>query len=243
MTADGRGDGILGDGGRHTVPMQRTTPALPDGAQAVRRVAVALWLSFALHAAWLALESEHDRSSGRAVAPPLVVTLTPQPDTHAANKPALFSGQTASPSPRNLAQPGTHPPSTRNVSRQRTRPETAVESQPAAVSGALADARPGVDLHWYSMRELDTPPRLVQGIAPPAGRAPVRARVRIDADGRVQDIESAAADSGFLARLAAARFAPAYRDGRPVRGELLLEFQAAGAGVVPDAILSPTPPR
>jgi hypothetical protein len=107
-----------------------------------------------------------------------------------------------------------------------------------------ADAsRPGVDLHWYGVSNLDTPPRLVQPLAPPVGLAPVRVRVRLDADGHVQALESVDADADFLARLRAARFVPATRDGRPVRVEMRLEFIAVSPAARPAAEANPPPAR
>ncbi len=119
-------------------------------------------------------------------------------------------------------------------------PAVAPETPALAISS-------GADLNFYPARELDVQPRALFAILPeyPAeadrqrlsGR--VRLQIRLEADGRVSDVGIVDADragifdDSALKAFRAARFAPAQKDGRPVRALLLIEVRydwEGGAG-------------
>ena len=124
--------------------------------------------------------------------------------------------------------------------------QPAVTAQPAAApSGPLAAPAPAspvaiasaVDLTYYSARDVDVHPRALRTITPdyPEDADPqrvsgtVRLQLKIEADGRVSDVEIVHADPPELFNESAirafrdARFAPAQRSGRPVRAQVLIE--------------------
>lgn len=94
-----------------------------------------------------------------------------------------------------------------------------------------------VDLTFYSARELDVQPRALREIVPdyPPGAdrqqlsGKVRLQLKLEADGRVGDIEIVQADPPDVFNESAirafrdARFAPAQKNGRPVRAQVLIE--------------------
>ena len=94
-----------------------------------------------------------------------------------------------------------------------------------------------VDLTYYSARDVDVHPRALRTITPdyPEDADPqrvsgtVRLQLKIEADGRVSDVEIVHADPPELFNESAirafrdARFAPAQRSGRPVRAQVLIE--------------------
>lgn len=101
-------------------------------------------------------------------------------------------------------------------------------------AGAISSA---VDLTYYSARELDVQPRALHRIEPvyPAEAdrrrlsGTLRLQLKLEADGRVSDIEVVSADPPGLFEESAldafrdARFAPAQRAGRPVRARVVIE--------------------
>ena len=124
--------------------------------------------------------------------------------------------------------------------------QPAVTAQPAAAPSeplaAPAPASPvaiasAVDLTYYSARDVDVHPRALRTITPdyPEDADPqrvsgtVRLQLKIEADGRVSDVEIVHADPPELFNESAirafrdARFAPAQRSGRPVRAQVLIE--------------------
>lgn len=123
-----------------------------------------------------------------------------------------------------------------------------MESPPPAAppAGAPADAAEhrapvevtsAVDLTYYSARELDVQPRALREIVPDyppnADRrrlsGTVRLQIEIEADGRVRDVSVVSAnppgvfEDSARAAFRDARFAPAQRNGRPVRARVLIE--------------------
>jgi TonB family protein len=102
---------------------------------------------------------------------------------------------------------------------------TAVEQPPAGAAAA------GPDLRFYLAHELDRYPSPLSTLSLGNDRGiagSVRLQVSIDAAGRVVDVAVIGTDpSGALERLARDRvlampFAPAWRDGRPVKSRVLL---------------------
>ena len=98
--------------------------------------------------------------------------------------------------------------------------------------------RPAPELGYYAATELDVFPRLLAPLElhrlekAAAGAGRIRAVVKIDELGLVKDVEIAGTDrrarEGLRVMLAAARFAPALKDGHPVRSRLVLDLDFAG---------------
>jgi protein TonB len=94
-----------------------------------------------------------------------------------------------------------------------------------------------VDLTYYSARDLDIQPRALRKIEPDypeeADREQLSGKVvlqlKLEADGRVSDVDvvSAAPPGSFedsaVKAFREARFAPAQKNGRPVRALVLIE--------------------
>ncbi len=114
-------------------------------------------------------------------------------------------------------------------------------STPAAVASAAstpaATITTSVDLTYYGARDVDVPPRALREIVPDypdvADRerlsGTVRLQLKLEADGRIGAIEVLSAsppgifDESALKAFGNARFAPAQKDGRPVRALVLIE--------------------
>ena len=123
-------------------------------------------------------------------------------------------------------------------------PEPAVaEAAPVAAPAAAPAPAPAavitssVDLTYYSARDVDVHPRALRKVVPEyppdADRQRVSGKVRLqlklEADGRVSDIEVVSADppgtfdESALKAFRDERFAPAKKGGRPVRALVLIE--------------------
>jgi protein TonB len=116
-------------------------------------------------------------------------------------------------------------------------PLPAAASAPTAATTPAAAITSSVDLTYYSAREVDVQPRALREVVPdyPAdadhqqlsGR--VRLGLKLEADGRVSDIEVVSAnppdifDESALKAFRTARFVPAQKNGRPVRARILIE--------------------
>jgi protein TonB len=112
-------------------------------------------------------------------------------------------------------------------------PEQAASPSPAPAA-AITSA---VDLTYYNVRELDVQPRALREIVPDypsqADRqrlsGKVRLQLKLEADGRISDIEVVSAtppgvfDASTIEAFRAARFAPAQKAGRPVRARVVIE--------------------
>ena len=125
--------------------------------------------------------------------------------------------------------------------------QPAVTAQPAAASEPLAAPTPAspvaivsaVDLTFYSARDVDVHPRALRTIAPDypedADRqrvsGTVRLQLKLEADGRVVDVEVVSStppgvfDDAAVKAFRAASFAPALKNGRPVRALMLVEVE------------------
>lgn len=130
-----------------------------------------------------------------------------------------------------------------DIPRVTTAPQPAIlprRASPAAVSVVAAveplpggAAGSGPDLRFYLARELDRYPSPLSALSldHDRGTGSVRLWVSIDQAGRVIDVTVIDADPpGEFERLAreqvlVTRFAPAWRDGRPVKSRILLVLQ------------------
>lgn len=155
-------------------------------------------------------------------APPLPVATAPQPEPSPA--------ETRPPPPAPVVDLGPAAPP----------PPVVVPVSPApAVPAPIAAITSSVDLNYYSARELDVQPKALRKIQPDyppdADRAHLSGRVRLqlklEADGRVSEVEVVSAtppdvfeDSARKA-FSAAHFSPARKNGQPVRARVLIEVE------------------
>jgi protein TonB len=150
----------------------------------------------------------------------------------------------AEPAPVRIPVPAPKPPEPAPVTAQSTAPapserevadERAEQAPPTqAPAAAITSA---VDLTYYSVRELDVQPRALREIVPTyPGEADrqrlsgkVRLQLKLEADGRISDVEVVSAtppgvfDASAAEAFREARFAPAQKGGRPVRARVVIE--------------------
>jgi periplasmic protein TonB len=221
----------------------------------LRRPLAAAWISLGVHAALIALVqvappasvsmgepviearlvSRHAESP-EVEAPP----LTPEvktPDDTPEKVPLLAPSETAEALP--VAAPAPSPPA------QAAPPAAPVAAVPQPMPAAAPPVEPApaatitssVDLTYYSARDLDVHPRPLRKIVPdyPADAdrkrlsGKVRLQLKLEADGRVTDIDVVSATPPEVFNESArkafreARFAPAQKNGRPVRALVLIE--------------------
>ncbi len=209
-------------------------PAIPPRLQ---RPLAATWISLGLHAAVIALVQVAPPAStnpaesvieARLVsthaAPPAAEVETPEDTPKAV--PLLAPSKTAE------ALPVTEP-----VAPPASPPQPAAAPPAAAAAAPAATITTSVDLTYYSARDVDVHPRALREIVPDypvdADRqqlsGKVRLQLKLEADGRVSDIEIVSAnpaevfDESAIRAFREARFAPAQKNGRPVRALVLIE--------------------
>lgn len=168
--------------------------------------------------------------SGQAPVPTPPVPAPPAPPLTLAPSETAEPMPVARPQPAAPAPPGPVPPVPAVPAPvPPASPPPAVES-PITITSA-------VDLNYYSARELDAQPRALRKIVPvyPAGpdrdriSGTVRLQLKLEADGRVSDVEVVTADppdlfdESALKAFRNARFRPAKRGGRPVRALIQIE--------------------
>lgn len=201
-------------------------PTIPPG---LRRPLAAIWISFGLHAALIALvqvASPGTQGGEGTVIEARLEQVEAAPPVAAT--PTLAPAEADTALPATEAAPPAAPPVVTESKAQA--PAGTPAASPAAISSP-------VDLTYYSTREVDVPPRALHDIVPDypeaaereARTGKVRLRLKLEADGRVSDVEVIGADPPGLfeesarAAFAAARFSPAYRGGKPVRVEMMIE--------------------
>ncbi len=189
------------------------------------------------------------RPSAEASKPELAVPVPPAPEApRPALVPAPMPGETALPAP--AAKPVQPEPPSPPAPVAAPAPTPAPVPVPVPVPpppeppAPLATLTSSVDLNYYSARELDVQPRALRRIQPDypleADRAHVSGNVRLllrlEADGRVSDVEVVSAtppdvfDDSARKAFAAARFSPALKSGKPVRARVLIEVEYDWAG-------------
>lgn len=204
-------------------------PTIPSG---LRRPLAAIWISFGLHAALIALVQVASpgtpEGGGTVIEARLEQVEAAPPAQPVAAAPTLAPAETETALPAIEAAPPAAPPAVTQA--EVPAPAGTPTASPAAISSP-------VDLTYYSTREVDVPPRALHDIVPgypeaaerEARTGKVRLRLKLEADGRVSDVEVIGADPPGLfeesarAAFAAARFSPAYRGGKPVRVEMMIE--------------------
>jgi protein TonB len=201
-------------------------PTIPTG---LRRPLAAIWISFGLHAALIALvqvASPGTPEGGGTVIEARLEQVEAAPPVAAT--PTLLPAEADTALPATEAAPTDVPPVV--VEAEAPAPAGTPAVSPAAISSP-------VDLTYYSTLEVDVPPRALHDIVPgypqaaerEARTGKVRLRLKLEADGRVSDVEVIGADPPGLfeesarVALATARFSPAYRGGKPVRVEMMIE--------------------
>lgn len=196
-------------------------PTIPHG---LRRPLVAVWISFGLHAALIALvqvASPGTQGGGGTVIEARLEQMEAAP---------LQPSETDKALPVTEAAPVAAPPVV---------PETDIPAPAGAPAASPAAISSPVDLTYYSTREVDVPPRALQDIVPgypesaerAARTGTVRLRLKLEVDGRVSEVEVIGADppgvfeESARAAFAVARFSPAYRGGKPVRVQMMIEVE------------------
>jgi len=120
-------------------------------------------------------------------------------------------------------------------------PPPAQAASPPAASAPVPGVTitSAVDLTYYSVRDLDVQPRALREILPdyPADAdrqhlsGQVRVQLKLEADGRISDMEIVSAtppgvvEDSALKALRKARFAPAQKNGRPVRARVVITVE------------------
>lgn len=204
-------------------------PTIPPG---LRRPLAAIWISFGLHAALIALVQVASpgtpEGGGTVIEARLEQVEAAPPAQPVGAAPTLAPAETETALPAIETAPPAAPPAVTQA--EVPAPAGTPTASPAAISSP-------VDLTYYSTREVDVPPRALHDIVPgypeaaerEARTGKVRLRLKLEADGRVSDVEVIGADPPGLfeesarAAFAAARFSPAYRGGKPVRVEMMIE--------------------
>jgi protein TonB len=217
----------------------------------LRRPLAAAWVSLALHAALIALVQVAPPAStftagsvieARLVAPPVALPATAPLPPEAEAPDAAAEALLLAPSEQADAPPVAPPPAAPPA--VAAPPAAAPPADPLPAAAPPAEAAPtptaitsSVDLTYYSARDLDLQPRALREIVPDyppdADRrrlsGKVRLQLKLEADGRVSGIEVVSAepaevfDESALAAFRDARFAPAQKNGRPVRAVVLIE--------------------
>lgn len=183
-------------------------------------------------------------------APPTVEVPPRAPEVETpddAPAPLLAPSETAEALP--VAEPVAPPPAAVAPAATEAQPASpapaAPQPEPASAPAAAPASAPGVtitssvDLTYYSARDLDVHPRALREIVPDyppdADRqrlsGNVRLHLKLEADGRVSDIEIVSAtppgvfNESAIQAFRDARFAPAQKNGRPVRALVLIEVE------------------
>lgn len=222
-------------------------PAIPPR---LHRPLAAVWISLGLHAALIALVqvappapvgqgtviearlgSVHVDAAAAASTQPLPSELPAQQRAELPPADVAEALPVEAPTEPAVASP----PADATAASPAANPAESVATPPTTTTGIGLP----VDLTYYSARELDVQPRARSRVAPAypgdadaqrlSGR--VRLQLKLEADGRVSDVEVVEADppgvfdASALRAFRAARFSPAQRNGRPVRALLLIEVE------------------
>lgn len=230
-------------------------PSIPPR---LRRPLAALWISLGLHAAVIALVQVVPPTGVSVEAPVIEVRLVAPPPAPAVNAPpppspavpepdvAPVARLAPSPAPEALPvapPPPVVPPPAATPPHDAPLPAAPAPS-PTAVPVPAAALTSSVDLTYYNARDLDVQPHALRVIRPDypaeADRQRVsgtlRLQLKLEADGRVSDIEVVSAtppgvfEDSAIKAFRDARFAPAQKNGRPVRALVVIEVVYDWAG-------------
>lgn len=179
---------------------------------------------------------------------------TPPPDQPPETVPLLKPSETAealpvaeplAQSPATPAPPAAvAPPAEPDPAASPAVPVTAPATAPTAAPAPAVTITSAVDLTYYNARDLDVNPRVLREIVPVypddadhrrlSGK--VRLQLKLEADGRISDIDVVSAtppgmfDESAIRAFRDARFAPAQKNGHPVRALVLIEVVYDWAG-------------
>jgi len=222
----------------------------------LRRPLAAAWISLGLHAALVALVQVAPPTSLSLGEPVIEARLVPThaalptvdvpslapavetPDDSPQDEPLLAPSETAEALP--VAEPVVPPlaqPAPTATTAQPAAPAPAASPPAATAPMPGVTIASAVDLTYYSARDVDVHPRALREIVPdyPADAdrqrlsGKVRLQLRLEADGRVSDIDIESAtppglfEDSAIRAFRDARFAPAQKNGRPVRALVLIE--------------------
>lgn len=218
-------------------------PTIPPS---VKRPLAAVWVSLGLHAAVIALVQVAPPAVLGVEGPVIEARLVPAhaevsagetPNDASNETPMLAPSKSAEalPVPQIAPLPESIPP----VIAAQTLVRAPAVAQLAATSAPTLAITSAVDLTYYSARDIDVLPQALREIVPdyPAdtGRQRVsgkmRLQLKIEADGRVSDIEVVSSDSpgvfddAVVRAFRDARFTPALKNGRPVRALVLVPVE------------------
>ena len=226
-------------------------PAMPPISPRARRGLGARWIALGVHAALVALVQVappattgldgpviearlvSTQAEPQAVKVPQLMTEVDVTEDLAREVPLLVSSVTAEAVP--VAEPVAAAPA---QAAPPAAPQPAPEAVPATAAPEPAAAlTSAVDLTYYSAREVDEHPRALREIVPdyPAEAdrrrvsGKVRLQLKLEANGRVSDIEVVSADppeifnDSALKAFRGARFAPARKRGNPVRALVVID--------------------
>lgn len=212
----------------------------------LRRPLAAVWISLGLHAALIALVQVVPPASlslgepvieARLEAAPEVKTPDGPPEAVPLLAPSVTAEALPVPEPLTPLPAEPVPPAAEPQPAASTAPQPAPVAASPAASAPVAAITSSVDLTFYSARDLDVHPRALREIVPDypydADRqrlsGKVRLQLKLEADGRVRDIEIVSAnppgvfDESAIRAFRDARFAPAQKGGRPVRALVVIE--------------------
>jgi protein TonB len=209
----------------------------------VARLLIAVVLSAALHLSFIYGVAPRPGARARPIVP-LAARLVPDPVPVA----PLTNGKHVVPAPPRGATPVLRPKLTIPTSA----PESPLIAVPASNGPEAAERREmsalpkadlpfPVDLQWYEARDLDTYPRALSSLDTPyptgaqtdAVRGTVTLLLSVDETGSVRDASVVSAElPGYFetSALKAARdaqFAPAEKDGHPVRSKIIVKLRFA----------------
>ena len=183
-----------------------------------------------------------------AIETPSASPVVRQPDV----APVARLAPSATPEALPVAKPAAPPPASPVVETPHETPQPAAVAAPAAVSAPSVTPAPApaatltssVDLTYYSARDLDVQPHALREIRPDYPDAAdrqklsgtLRLQLKLEADGRVMDVDVVSAtppgvfEESAIKAFRAARFAPAQKNGRPVRALVVIEVVYDWAG-------------
>jgi protein TonB len=209
----------------------------------VARLLIAVGLSAALHLSFIYGVAPRPGAQARPIVP-LAARLVPDPVPVT----PLTNGKHVVPAPPRGATPALRPALTIPASA----PESPLVAVPASNGAEAVERREvsalpkadlpfPVDLQWYEARDLDTYPRALSSLDAPyplgaqidAVRGTVTLLLSIDESGRVRDASVVSAEppgyfeTAALASAREAQFAPAEKDGHPVRSKIIVKLRFA----------------
>ncbi|MHB1091863.1 energy transducer TonB [Thiobacillus sp.] len=237
-------------------------PSIPPR---LRRPLAAVWISLGLHAALIALVQIVPPAGIDIEEPAIEARLAPMPPATVAQKSSpvvqkaplvpsfvpeavpVIRPTALPPAPPGTPSPSTTPPTTGmpdDAPPPAAPAAPAVAPTPSAVPVPAAALTSSVDLTYYRARDLDVQPQALRTIRPdyPAEAdrqrlsGTLRLQLKLEADGRVSDIEVVSAtppgvfEDSAIQAFRDARFAPAQKNGRPVRALVVIEVVYDWAG-------------